>query len=215
MGAGLLTGQETKSIQKIDAQSVQSAYKNGLLTNAKNVNTTDPKAVINRPHIVDTTSANIPNDLSWGIREVYYYGVGQFIIQITGIDINGKQNRWNCTGITEGDTLTIGAWTPEKYVHPTSAGNRHIPSGGSNGQILQWESNGVAIWRNGAEAVSDIAVSDNGNTVTVTYLDGCKEVMTVLDQNDYKVEEYDANNNLVQTTVTTTDINGNITVSRS
>lgn len=32
------------------------------------------------------------------------------------------------------------------YVHPTTAGNRHIPAGGSAGQILGWDSDGSARW---------------------------------------------------------------------
>ena len=32
------------------------------------------------------------------------------------------------------------------YSHPTGAGNNHIPSGGSSGQILRWKSAGVAEW---------------------------------------------------------------------
>ena len=32
------------------------------------------------------------------------------------------------------------------YVHPTSAGNKHIPSGGANGQILRWSADGTATW---------------------------------------------------------------------
>jgi len=32
------------------------------------------------------------------------------------------------------------------YTHPTGAGYNHIPSGGSSGQILRWNSNGVAKW---------------------------------------------------------------------
>ena len=33
-----------------------------------------------------------------------------------------------------------------KYVHPTSSGNKHIPSGGSSGQILRWGADGTAVW---------------------------------------------------------------------
>lgn len=32
------------------------------------------------------------------------------------------------------------------YSHPTSAGNKHIPSGGSSGQILRWSASGTAVW---------------------------------------------------------------------
>lgn len=32
------------------------------------------------------------------------------------------------------------------YVHPTSSGNKHIPTGGSSGQILRWAADGTAAW---------------------------------------------------------------------
>lgn len=41
------------------------------------------------------------------------------------------------------DGIAEGA---NKYVHPTSAGNKHIPSGGSSGQFLGWDSAGTAKW---------------------------------------------------------------------
>lgn len=41
--------------------------------------------------------------------------------------------------------LDTGAFNP-KYEHPTSAGNKHIPSGGSNGQVLKYSSSGTAVW---------------------------------------------------------------------
>lgn len=34
------------------------------------------------------------------------------------------------------------------YTHPTTSGNKHIPSGGSSGNILRWESDGTAVWGN-------------------------------------------------------------------
>lgn len=39
-------------------------------------------------------------------------------------------------------------FTDTKYTHPTSSGNKHIPSGGSSGQILRWSANGIAVWDN-------------------------------------------------------------------
>lgn len=42
-------------------------------------------------------------------------------------------------GIPENDTDTV-------YTHPTTAGNKHIPSGGSSGQILEWSASGTAKW---------------------------------------------------------------------
>lgn len=38
--------------------------------------------------------------------------------------------------------------TDTVYTHPTTSGNKHIPSGGSNGQILRWSADGTAVWGN-------------------------------------------------------------------
>lgn len=46
--------------------------------------------------------------------------------------------------VTSVDTETVTL--PNAYVHPTTPGNKHIPSGGSSGQILKWSSDGTAIW---------------------------------------------------------------------
>ena len=34
------------------------------------------------------------------------------------------------------------------YIHPTTSGNKHIPSGGSTGQVLKWSADGTAVWAN-------------------------------------------------------------------
>ena len=42
-----------------------------------------------------------------------------------------------------------GTWvvpTNTVYTHPTTAGNKHIPAGGSSGQILRWSADGTAVW---------------------------------------------------------------------
>lgn len=38
------------------------------------------------------------------------------------------------------------ATNANNYSHPTSSGNKHIPSGGSSGQILRWSADGTAAW---------------------------------------------------------------------
>lgn len=48
------------------------------------------------------------------------------------------------------------ATSANNYTHPTSAGNKHIPSGGSSGQILGYSASGTAAWTN---SVSDLVVS--------------------------------------------------------
>lgn len=36
-----------------------------------------------------------------------------------------------------------------KYTHPTTPGNKHIPSGGSSGQFLKYSADGTAVWGDG------------------------------------------------------------------
>lgn len=40
------------------------------------------------------------------------------------------------------------ATNANNYTHPTTSGNKHIPSGGSSGQILRWSADGTAVWGN-------------------------------------------------------------------
>ena len=44
---------------------------------------------------------------------------------------------------TKLDGIATGA---NKYVHPTTSGNKHIPTGGAAGQILRWSADGTAVW---------------------------------------------------------------------
>ena len=46
----------------------------------------------------------------------------------------------------EKEKLATVAKNANYYVHPTTTGNRHIPSGGKDGQILRWHASGQAIW---------------------------------------------------------------------
>lgn len=61
---------------------------------------------------------------------------------------SGKIERTSITfdGSTTSKALTPkGTWeTFNNYTHPTSSGNKHIPSGGSSGQFLGWSADGTA-----------------------------------------------------------------------
>ena len=46
---------------------------------------------------------------------------------------------------TKLDGIAAGA---NNYVHPTTAGNKHVPAGGAAGQILGWSADGTAKWVN-------------------------------------------------------------------
>lgn len=60
------------------------------------------------------------------------------------------------------DKITISSKNTV-YTHPTTSGNKHIPSGGSSGQILRWSADGTAVW--GADnnnTYGEVSSSSNG-----------------------------------------------------
>ena len=69
------------------------------------------------------------------------------------------------------------------YIHPTTSGNKHLPTGGSANQILKWSVDGTGIW------------GDNVVGVTKEYVDSglSKKVDSVvgkdLSSNDYTTVE--------------------------
>lgn len=48
--------------------------------------------------------------------------------------------------LREDGTWSIPPDNNTVYTHPTTSGNKHIPSGGSSGQILRWSADGTAVW---------------------------------------------------------------------
>ena len=67
------------------------------------------------------------------------------------------------------------------YSHPTSSGNKHIPSGGSSGQILRWNGDGTAVWGNDNNTTYSVATtSANGlmSAADKTKLDGVATLYT-------------------------------------
>jgi len=81
-------------------------------------------------------------------------------VTLTGTNFTNSGVRSVATGATNGTIsvntngtaeevsvygLASGAFA-EAYSHPTTAGNKHIPAGGSSGQILKWNADGTAVW---------------------------------------------------------------------
>lgn len=76
----------------------------------------------------------------------YFYGkiqarLNQKVDKVEGKGLSTKD--FTAALLTKLNGIAEGA---NKYVHPTSAGNKHIPAGGTSGQILHWSADGTAKW---------------------------------------------------------------------
>ena len=86
-------------------------------------------------------------------------------------------NNVTLTPSAENDSVTISA-TNTVYTHPTTAGNKHIPAGGSSGQILRWSADGTAVWGNDNNTTYSVATQTSNGLMSNTdkvKLDGIAE----------------------------------------
>mgnify|MGYP003637418541 FL=1 len=56
----------------------------------------------------------------------------------------GNSSNWN-TAYTHSQA-THAPTDANNYVHPTTAGNKHVPTGGSAGEFLKYSASGTAVW---------------------------------------------------------------------
>jgi hypothetical protein len=61
----------------------------------------------------------------------------------------------------ESDVPSGAKFTDTVYTHPTSAGNKHIPTGGASGQILRWSASGTAVWGEDKDTTYSEATTEN------------------------------------------------------
>ena len=62
------------------------------------------------------------------------------------------------------------------YVHPDTAGYKHIPAGGETGQALVYSEDGTAVW--GTVSSTDQYVKNNLNTTAKAYITGTTSAVT-------------------------------------
>lgn len=63
------------------------------------------------------------------------------------IATNAQGHVTAATAVGKGDITALGVPAQDTvYTHPTSSGNKHIPSGGAAGQFLKWSADGTAVW---------------------------------------------------------------------
>lgn len=85
------------------------------------------------------------NGTEW-INALYLYR-GEIFTTALKLKVNGIEE--GATKTEESSTngsVKINGEDTKVYNHPETAGNKHIPSGGASGQILEWSANGEAKW---------------------------------------------------------------------
>ena len=95
------------------------------------------------------------------------------------------------------------------YTHPTTAGNKHIPSGGSSGQFLGYDSAGTAKWVSNpnTDTKQRIVASDSK-----TYLTGVTTAPTSSNQDLTGVANANVYATAGQLHATTFDVNSKCTL---
>lgn len=137
-------------------------------------------------NVIDQTyakSSAIPTKVSQLQNDENYLKEHQDISGLaTKTELEGKVDKELGKGLseanyteTEKQKLSGIADNANNYVHPTTSGNKHIPAGGSSGQILKWSEAGTAVW--GAEKSYSEATTGAAGLMSAadkTKLDGLK-----------------------------------------
>ena len=115
-------------------------------------------------------------------------------------------------GTTAGTTkfLCEDASWKVPYTHPTTSGNKHIPSGGSSGQFLGWSADGTAAWVGNPNWTTHLyaAAASNATTNATTATTNAATYIVVCDNSNAR--------NAVQVTgtngTTVSAVNGKLTI---
>lgn len=107
------------------------------------------------------------------VDEEYEYSEGMIIATIVvnqtahsiGVPIIGENENADYGLMSASDKTKLDGISDNanNYVHPTTSGNKHIPSGGASGQILRWSADGTAVWGDDKDTTySDATQSTHG-----------------------------------------------------
>ena len=92
-------------------------------------------------------SGGINWDLSNGARLVLYGAQYDIDSALQGqFRLSAGNSSGSCELIGRANGSLLWGGQNVIYTHPTTAGNKHIPAGGSSGQILKWSTAGTAVW---------------------------------------------------------------------
>jgi hypothetical protein len=173
------------------SSTVRGGFKIGYTESGKNypVEVSNEQMYVNVPWTDTNTTYSTATASTLGLVKIGYtengknYPVelssGKMYVNVPWTDTNttytvgdGGLTQVNFTTAlkTKLDGIAEGA---NAYVHPTGAGNKHIPSGGAAGQFLKYSSSGTAVWATpsyttNTDTVTSVGVSGSETTGTVT-----------------------------------------------
>lgn len=117
-------------------------------------------------NVIDTTYAKanaIPTKTSQLQNDSGYLTEHQDISELaTKGELEGKVDKELGKGLSEANytetekkKLSTIANNANNYVHPTTSGNKHIPSGGASGQMLVFSADGTAEWADSSSKLEE------------------------------------------------------------
>ena len=174
-------------------QIINSTYIKGLTVNGNTItitkgdNTTSTVTIQNAAYDSGTTAqlntGTDTTDKAWAPKQISDYVIGKINSIETGVmSINTGNTNGTISVNTNGVLSSVpiaglesGAFV-EAYEHPTIAGYKHIPSGGSVDQVLKYSADGTATWA--TLTASDVGALASDGTATKATADASGNVIT-------------------------------------
>lgn len=170
-GWDVLTGVQVTGVKG----SAESVYRTGEVSitkgniglgNVENKSSADIRGELTKSNVTDALGYTPPS------KDTTYGAASQ-----SAAGLMSKEDKKKLDGVAE---------NANKYTHPTTAGNNHIPAGGAAGQFLKWLRDGVAQWASLGEAAFASLANNLATTEPGFALDA--QVGPVIDQRFTEME---------------------------
>lgn len=152
-----------------DGSSAVSITKSDLgLGNVENKSSATIRSELTKENVTGALGYTPPTkDTTYGTASSTAAGLVK-----VGYEENGKNYP---VELDEGKMFVNVPWTDTKYTHPTTEGNKHLPAGGAEGQILRWSASGTAEWGDDEDTIytlpaagTELGGVKTGGDVTIT-----------------------------------------------